>query len=477
MPDFVVLNMNSSFATISNYSLCYDKIPNFEHLIHGYDIQSLCFVHPEFFIVNKSSLFLNRCGEWLQLIGPSENVVNCMIAGSAEITSDGSTYSIERRTIGVFENIYKRLTSGVDNKQNFITQVTMFEVAFDLGLPPSLYVINRNKTSVTFQFTDHNKPAEKIGVEYQNKVTTYWKKIDDMFVIPLIKDKVNIQMVSYDDEKIRFKGINLSEENSFTAAVRYISVDTKPCKYITDTQVFNSSAFDEDKLTYQKWQVWTINEKLEGHMFEWGKNEVSFIAEGGNITLCFFYANSFRIQKDFKEMVVVFDTDGDYEFIITHILQDTSVTELNFDTIKLIQAGLPTKYQRINGGKTIELRIAFNLKTKLFANVVTITQKFSKGSHVVLKSAYLIREEELVDTDKCNSTSFDCLFTECTISNESYPNGDSPFQKACEPACGVCRDGFVCSTAGKCIVEPSFNIRDYSIKTAVVFLLLVIFLL
>ncbi|ELP89904.1 hypothetical protein EIN_473020, partial [Entamoeba invadens IP1] len=207
--------------------------------------------------------------------------------------------------------------------------------------------------------------------------------------------------------------------------------------------------------------------KQEGKMFEWGNNDVSFIAEGGNLTLCFAYANAFRIQKDFKEMKVVFDVDGDYEFLITHVLHDTSLTELNLSTITLIQAGLPTHYIKINDGKTIEMKIAFNLKTLQFSNVITITQRFSKGARVVLKSAYLFREVELNDTDKCNSTSFDCLYTQCTITNESANVGPSPFLKGCEPACGICRDGFICSSLGKCIVEKSNNKRNFSVKMVV----------
>ncbi|ELP89524.1 hypothetical protein EIN_457830 [Entamoeba invadens IP1] len=467
MTDLVVVNMNSSSVNVRDYTICYDKIQDYEHKVYGYDIQSLCFVHPDFFIVNKSTLFLNRCGEWLQIVGPSENVVNCMIAGSADISTEGSTFAIERRTIGVYSSLYKRLTSGVDNVNNYLTQVSVFEVAFDLGIPVSLYVINRTQSTVAFQFIDHNKPAEKIGIEYKNVVTSYRKNIDDTFVIPLINDYVNVQMVSFDDEKIRFLAVNFSKIDMATAAVRYVAVNTKPCKYIADTQVFDSSKVVEDKLIFQKWQVWTINEKQEGRMFEWGNNNVSFVAEGGNLTLCFAYANAFRIQKDFKEMKVVFDVDGDYEFLITHVLHDTSLTTLNLSTISLIQANLPTQYLRVNGGKTIEMKIAFNLKTLQFSNVITITQKFSKGAHVVLKNS-----------DKCNSTSLDCLFTECSITNESYYTGPSPFLKGCEPFCGVCRDGFVCSSQGFCIKEPSNNNRDGgSIVTIIVFIFVLIVVL
>ncbi|ELP89903.1 hypothetical protein EIN_472910, partial [Entamoeba invadens IP1] len=160
MTDFVVVNMNSPEVNIRNYTLCYNRIPNYEINVHGYNIKSLCFVHPDYLIVNKSTLFLNRCGEWLQIIGPSENIVNCMVAGSADIGTADSTLAIERRTIGVYSLLYKRLTSGVDNTKNYLTQVTMFEVAFDLGIPPSFYVIYRNESSVTIQFTDHNRPPE-----------------------------------------------------------------------------------------------------------------------------------------------------------------------------------------------------------------------------------------------------------------------------------------------------------------------------
>ncbi|ELP87157.1 hypothetical protein EIN_354590 [Entamoeba invadens IP1] len=477
MTDFVAVDMSSDQAHIVEQKLCYDRIPNYTHNIHGYDIQSICFVHEDYMNVNKSTGRINRCGEWLQLIGPSEKVVDCMVAGYAIIKTNGSTEAIERRTIGVPTNIFSRLTSGADNAANYVTQVTLFEVAFDLGVSPSLYVLNRTEDTVTIQFTDHNRPTEKMAVEYNNTIKSYYKEFDDTYIIPRIKDYINIQMVSFDDEKIRFMEVNLDKEDSATARVRFPAYKTKPCKFSADTEIFNKDVKLVEKLTFQKWQVWTLNEKLEGTMFEWGNNDISLTAEGGNLTIGFAYATALRIQKDFKELRVEMEIDGDYEFMQSHLLHDTSLLEMNFATISVVQAGLPTQYFRQSGGKTIELKVAFNIKSLIYANVITITQKLSKGTHVVLKSATLIREEEMKKSDKCNSTAFDCAFTECTISNETFEDGVSPFISGCIPTCGICRDGFVCSKKGFCVVEPVFNLREATTGVALFLVLIFISLL
>ncbi|ELP91152.1 hypothetical protein EIN_480510 [Entamoeba invadens IP1] len=478
MNDFIAVDMNSSSVKIRSYHLCYGNIPDYTNTIKGYNVQSLCFVHPDYILVNKTTFFLNRCGGWLQLIGPSENVVNCMVAGYADIqtgdTSDVSNFEIERRTIGVYNSMYKLLTSGVDNVNNYLTQVTITEVAFDLGLSPSLYVLNRTDEMVTIQFTNHNKQPEKIGVEHNNVLNTYSKDKEDMFTFPLINDKVNIQMVAYDDEKIIFPDVNLFKEDIFTASVRFGPINTRPCRFIAETQIIDYQKPLENKLIYQKWQVWTINERIEGKLYDWGTNDVTIIAEGGNLTIIFSYANSFRIQKDFKELQFDFELNGEFEFIISDLLQDTSLTELDLTTLKSVQSNLPTKIFRPNNTNIIKMKVSFNPKTYLFSNVIAMTFKFSKNAKIHILSAYLMREEELKPADKCNSTSFDCLFTECSINNNSYYDGEPPFAKGCELLCGTCRDGFVCSTKGRCLREPSHNVREFDISISIVSLLMLI---
>ncbi|ELP86366.1 hypothetical protein EIN_296860 [Entamoeba invadens IP1] len=467
--EFIAVNMDAENVKQNNVFNCYDRIDKYQYDIKGFNIQSVCYISTKNSIVNKTSNRLGRCGEWLELVGPSEQKVDCMVAGSIDFELP-DTPDMADRIVGLSYSLFKRLTTYSDETQNSV-QVTLSEVAFDIGIPPTLYVISRTETEAVIQFTDSNKLGERVGIEKNGNVLVYYKQDDDTYTVPLFKEALNIQLIAYDDEKIRFLSVNLNTINKTTATIRFNADKSEPCTFTAETQIVGNDLGD---VRFKKWSVWQINPDYSWKLFPPGAASVEMNMYGLSL-IGVEYPAPMRVQKHFLELKMVLDVEDADQIHATQtlLLLDTKLAVFDIKSIKLIKDNLVYKKTK-KSNTEIEIGVSLASTSLEFTNVIGVVLNFSNPQKVVLKKAYLKRITSLKNGEDCDLRTFDCLNTECSITNTSIDEGAIPFKTGCIPYCGSCRDGNVCTTKGKCIKEKNNNLRSSSQHN---FLLLVFVLL
>ncbi|EDR26435.1 hypothetical protein EDI_268380 [Entamoeba dispar SAW760] len=458
MTDFVAVNLNSPRIIVNEIKYCYDKIPDFRTSVHGHNIKSDCYINEYLIGVNKSTNTVNRCGEWLEVVGPSQNPVMCMIAGSVDVTINGANPQIYTRIIGVRNSIFSQITIASGTSLP-LSQVTVAESDFDLRINPSLYVLSKNDTHAIIQFTDHNRPPEKIEIidgELNEEIKI---NSDDTFTIQLFSHSINIYLISFDSEKTEFKGIDLNTITRYATDDRFVSYNLRSCKYLADTQMFIEGKNYTNILPMFRWKMYYIADNDNVTSFPLTESIIQFDTPSDPISTCFLYSTPLRLNQDFKELRMDFRCSDlhSYKFIGANLYYTDRISSVDMKTANLISSDLPTKYYFDKDGETIHMKIGFDASSYQYSNFIKITHSVPIGTTLSLKKSYLIRSKANDNQTECDHTTFDCQFTECTITTTSSA---SPWQENCQPTCGTCRVGYVCSDQGFCLKEQNFNQRS-----------------
>ncbi|EMD45451.1 hypothetical protein KM1_080940 [Entamoeba histolytica HM-3:IMSS] len=476
MSDFVAVNLNSPKITVNEIKYCYDKIPDFNVSVHGHNIKSDCYINEHLIRVNKTSNSINRCGEWLEVVGPSQNPVVCMIAGSVSVTINGANSQLYSRIVGVRNSVFSQITISSGTSLS-LSQVTVAESDFDLRINPSLYVLSKNDSHSIIQFIDHNRPPEKIEIidgELNEEIKI---NPDDTFTIPLFSHAINIYLISFDSEKIEFKGINLNTITRYSTDDRFVSYNLRSCKYLADTQIFEEGKNYSNVLPMFRWRMYYIDDKNTATSFPLTESKVQFKTPSDPISTCFLYTTPLRMNQDFKELRMDFRCSdiNSYKFNTTNLYYTDTVTSVDIKNAKIISSDLPTKYYFDKDGETVHMKIAFDASSYQYSNFIRIIHSVPVGTTFSLKRAYLIRSKANSNQTECDHTTFDCQFTECTITTTSSA---SPWKEGCQPTCGNCRVGYTCSEQGFCLKEQNLNQRsgclNIIISTLIVALLFVL---
>ena len=59
---------------------CFTKIENYQSIVYGFNIHATCYVDKSMLLLREGkSKTISRCGEWIQMVGPSQQQVLCML--------------------------------------------------------------------------------------------------------------------------------------------------------------------------------------------------------------------------------------------------------------------------------------------------------------------------------------------------------------------------------------------------------------
>ena len=148
MDDFLAVNMEDiiklrtankgnltdfEFDSITGRYDCYNnnQIPNYSSKVHGFNINSYCYVPKDYLWVKRGNHSISRCGEWLALVGPSQKQVLCMVGGYFEIKVN--TYP-DVPVIALRKATFQGLSPGMTNATDLISPITVSETDFDLKI-------------------------------------------------------------------------------------------------------------------------------------------------------------------------------------------------------------------------------------------------------------------------------------------------------------------------------------------------------
>ena len=470
--DFVAINMDSTLFETENEYDCYKEIPDYKKKIYGFRMKSECYIDSNLMYVDKGNI-VSRCGQWIQIVGSSHKKIVCMIAGSRSIKSREKIIPKEVTPIYVNYNTFLFLTSSFIEVNDLTTPVTISETDVNLKINPSLYVINKKEeeNTVTIQCIDSNRATEKVvikGIEYIiNEKAQY--------VIPYFKEEIMIILVSYDNERVDFHGVNfLKEKEKYETQHRYISNEMSQCTHVNEWNVYESRKI-QNKGEYLTWQIW-IEDLYENREMYDIDSEIEFSFPTQYTKTSFVYPSAININQEFQYFEMIYEINfniEEYSHYMSNLAYQYEMKESNKIERNIITSRLPTKYYVEEDQKTIHLKVAFNKKINTFSNSVTIVHYLQteelEGKMMKLKEAKFIPREEYRNQIRCPVESIDCWGYECTITKET-----KTWEKGCRPLCGVCRVGYICSTEGKCIKEENNNTRNSSISHSLLFLLLLL---
>ncbi|ELP88844.1 hypothetical protein EIN_474460 [Entamoeba invadens IP1] len=468
MPDFMALNLGSSLLKYTIVSDCYAEIPNRKYSIKGNNILSYCFIDDYFLRVNKNNTKVSRCGQWLEVVGPSQVSIVCMVSGS--ITPDVTEGSLPVGVpfVALPKGLYTKVSGGFSLDDDAFVQATVAETDFDLKVNPTLWVLNKSESEIRIQVTDCNRPYQFIEVEKIN----YKLSNDDTFTLPLIKRKTNINLVSFKDEKLTFEDIELDKITSTVANGKYDTVHLGKCTFVADNIIYSKTV--ANKIQLSVWLFYKLSDSIKVETMN--KTNMKFVSDAGsrNTSIVMLNTSPIIIQQQFKELILSLKANFDVHFkeVSLYLVRSGDDNTL-YGSSTTINKEL--KFKTTQNGTDVTLRALFDTKSWEFGNTITLTYVSEPGGTIELIEAMFDKSDTIKKVVECNSTIFDCLNTECTVTNMSIDEGRFIWQKGCEPVCGNCRDGYVCTTMGRCIHQENNNLREGT--TSVLFFLVILCIL
>ncbi|ELP86260.1 hypothetical protein EIN_113840 [Entamoeba invadens IP1] len=482
MIDFGAIDMDTNAKYMTKSWDCYDRIPNPKNEVLAMNLDLACYVHENMMFLHKASRTVNRCGQWLQIIGPSQSQMNCMIAGYRNYDRPNLTDDKEERLISVTPQLFTTFTGGFENQAEDMTQVTVSFSDIGISATPTLFVLNRTETEVNVQIVNANKVQSMIGFgRISTKELLYYNKnLDDTFTLPLYNENIYVSLIALDSENINIDNINLATGDRYVSGVRFEQNKILKCKFFTETQVFEEGSTFEETMFF-KWYIKHIKMDATGTMYDSALANIVLNIEETETKLSFFYPTEILMNNDFREFIFKFRITNFEGFMLKRA--DLELTknyqQIDEENTEYTEQNLKTKMTINETSGEVKIRALFSKKIKLFSNTVSFVFGTSIGSKISIGTSYLIRSDIYVDQPDCNSTSFDCEHTEClTLDNDTVQDGPNPFTKECRPTCGTCFDVFKCSTSGKCVNEKVINLRSSSLSifSSLFLILLALFL-
>ncbi|ELP92494.1 hypothetical protein EIN_524120 [Entamoeba invadens IP1] len=478
MNDFLAFNYEDDQTPVVKQFDCYSDLPD-PMKVQGINNQALCYVNENFMYVTKDNHTINRCGEYLQLVGAYQKQVYCMIAGYMNVYKEGVTESLEGKYISVNSRIYNQLSPKTKAKNNYACQFTFKHVYLDLGMNPTLVVVERKKNSNIIAIINCNQIMFQIRIYSETIDEFIFSNKDGKFEVPNYEGNYTVRANSFYNNRLEINEINLNQADSFEFDSRFPSDKGGNCYYVVNNDVYSPDEKNES-VYFLKWHIllpdYAINlvqmEKTPGGIiFE----PTDIINGKGFISIGYVYITEMMLDQDFTH--VQFDMEmedtTDFELILADLVYKTDFVEFTNTSFEFVDKDLKTKYYKTD--KKVSITAYFKPDKKEFSNGGSIKFLITKNTYIRLQNITLFRSSLANNQYICDSTSFDCYGTECQITNDSYPQGTSMWSEHCRPACGFCREGFVCTTAGRCIRELNNNLRSGIKKVITLLCLVVIF--
>ena len=479
---------------------CYDYISEMKTKIRGFNTYAECYVNKEYLTINfGNNLTVSRCGQWLQIVGPSQTAVLCMVAGTHNITA----YKFPNvPIIAMRTEIFDGLTHKMTLQSEILTPVTVAQADFDLTTNPKLFVTYTNEGYNLLHFVDTNKLPAKIsilGIEY------FMDKFGRFKISYKGGLLLSVSLISFSNERIDFHDVDLSDKtkdlktlNKTTMTKEYSTQSRFPneimskCHYLAENHVYEEGVVRINKFFH--WTLTKVNTDKDGNHIEteniFNQNQqnkfiVDITNEYFNVEM-FMSSSASILSNAFKWLEIRLETNFDvnkYELLEAYFEGQNSTKDLR----KLI--GVPdvisssVKYSLNETTREIFIKLSFPISHILFIEKIIVRQRIkeSKGNEgykITVKNITFIRLDKYSQQPSCSSEAMYCKGTECTIPEERYEKGVTPWEsKYCMPICGECQVGFFCNSSGQCQADINLNTRSYSIGCYVLMYIIMIVLL
>ena len=444
----VTTDVVTSQLKMKNY--CYQHIDNYKTIIEGIETQRECYLYHKFNHFKSSGITINRCGQCLEITGPTQQPYICVITGffdgveNTPLTSDDLS-----RVVVIENNHFNYLSSEVHASRNHGIEVTTRVVSCDYDIKPKLYTIStRVVTEPSRQFLSIVQPINMntlVKIILINK-EKYFIREDGTFEIPAMSN-FHLQLVSVNNHKINFKNVTSTRSKKIFVANSQFPEDRKnvECVVIAERILFRKDAFPKESMTNVHdlftWDFYQIHSDGLGSTRQqsYGVDAITYDNSLKHVNCLIFYPTVSRIGKFFKHGVLYFTGDNSNFKLenFTIMISDYNGIAKEIDTV-ICHLDLQ-RIDYFNQNKTIIYKIGFkNKKCFSYGNILNYYVTTGPDTNLKLYNAELILKTS--ETISCDQNVFKCIDRECTYSNDT-----------CVPNCGVCDIGYKCSQEGKCV--------------------------
>ncbi|BFU20648.1 hypothetical protein EHI8A_006200 [Entamoeba histolytica HM-1:IMSS-B] len=437
---------------------CMKDIPDYQKESIGHNFGMECWIYEGVSMIHKVSHSTSRCGECLELTGPSQSPFNCIIVGTFSV-KQGCPYTKDdlSRMIIVKDGLFKLISTSTSESNYVFSQVTVKQADCNFHYPPFLYTLKKNETSVELQILNSAVVIEKIIIDDND----YLSLPNSHFIVPLQDNTVNIKLIAVDGRICNVNDVNLNLIGLYVAKEQFTHRKVNSCPFMPSTQVYINSTSREQS-SFFKWIFNQVNMDYSIKRLNDTDQSIHFVAENARTTLGFGYPTVIKMYELFSLVIVEMEVEGNLpKYAFSTLGHGNQFGKSALDAVFVCNTNIPVEVLNIKKDEThyfIKVKLSIPKHCYGYLNVIALTFVTVPGTIFDVKNITLIPKKQNNVTE-CGVESFDCQYTECTDSNTINPL----FSRGCFPRCGSCRNGLICSS-GKCVKEISYNSRSSTIS-------------
>ncbi|EDR27700.1 hypothetical protein EDI_163120 [Entamoeba dispar SAW760] len=437
---------------------CFSQINDYKRLVAGHLTNMECYVYEKHLIKQISDYNSSRCGQCLEITGPTQRPFVCMIAGTFKTKPNHNlTESDLERIVFVNDDNYNYIATIVHASANHATQVTVRAVSCPFQYNPSLVIIGEDllrKGMVKVQVINSNTIHKYLI--YENKQYRMNNE-DGTYSLPLFSDKT-VKLVSWNDRQIVFKNIStINASLYFPGETQFTELDrSNRCKFVPQNQTFGSTVSTMDPSPINRYFTWTptltYSNETKKVFNIFGTNQLIFDNNLNNALFTFTYPSVMKLTEIFKVFILRFNFKSKENILINSF--KLVIEDFN-DKLGITQQIVCSLDQMKTTLFENEMKIEVSLNSRQCEGFVSgIQMKITTGptTNLTLKEAQLSYQDSYNEVNQCGFETLYCNSRECT------PEG--MFNKGCEPNCGSCVVGYQCNSIGKCVKKQPKNTRN-----------------
>lgn len=302
---------------------CYSHIDNYTRRVRGFVTHRMCYIDSLYKYHHVEGQDISRCGQCLELIGPTQKPFYCVVAGTFKAKENANMTKSDLEKIVFINNFnYDYIATSVHGSINHATQVSVRVISCPYGSNPSLYVVSTDPISGTANVQPIN--TNVIHKEIIAGNVHYPILPNGTYTIPThIK---SLQLLSVNKERIGFSSLDLTKRGVRRVAETQFTNDTHPtrCDFIPQSVLFGPSVTKPEMsspvnrfFTWDvKFQSVTDGEYAEYPIFN---RSAITVQNGVDQFIVFSYPSIFKFGVTFKRAQLAFTHDS-LDFSLTEPL-------------------------------------------------------------------------------------------------------------------------------------------------------------
>ncbi|KAL7718529.1 Uncharacterized protein QTN25_004162 [Entamoeba marina] len=450
---------------------CFSQIDDFENLVYGHLTNAECYIHENYFYHQAGADDVSRCGQCLELTGPTQQPLTCMLAGTFyNIPTSNLTEYDQERILFVSDENYDYIATVAHGAINHATQLSVRVVSCPFPTNPSLFVISSNETSAVVQPINFNV-LHKLLI---HDGVLYPINNDGTYTVPVVSNS-SFVMVSVNNSKLKFLNVDTSIAGSYYLAENQFPSDItdEVCEFYPEKEVFGDTVVNAQSTPVMRYYTWTPTvfdgEQILRTYNIFGATNIPIDDQFDN-KFFFSYPSVMQMAQTFSELDITIEYNNDDFEIANPFLLILDYNGLIGSLFTEVCSDMQMEQENNNETNTSVIRISLiKRECEGFASALGFSLKTGVGTSLNITDARFVFSETHSQYNHCKIDTYMCKHMECVP--------DGVYEEGCEPNCGSCVTGYQCNEEGTCVKNPKLNTRSWAKGIMVIGILFVLLLI